>query len=52
MGKEKDTSTVVLDDELVKEIVDGTEDEEGRVIRIDPAARDKSGTVQEDEDRG
>jgi hypothetical protein len=52
MGKEKDTATVVMDDELVKEIIDGTEDEDGRVVRIDPATREKSGTEQEDEDRG
>ena len=52
MGKEKDTATVVLDDELVKEIVDGAEGEDGRVVRIDPATREKSGTVQEDDDRG
>lgn len=44
MGKEKDTATVVLDDELVKEIIEGGEgrsDGEGRVVRIDPATRDK-----------
>lgn len=52
MGKEKDTATVVMDEELVKEIVDGAEDDDGRVVRIDPAAREKSGTEQEDEDRG
>ncbi len=42
MGKEKDTATVVLDDDLVKEIIEGGEgrsDGEGRVVRIDPASR-------------
>ena len=52
MGKEKDTSTVVLDDELIKEIVEGAEEEDGRVVRIDPGAREKPGNAQEDEERG
>lgn len=53
MGKEKDTSTVVLDDELVKEIIDGAggkTDEDGRVVRIDPATREKGGAPADGEE--
>lgn len=53
MGKEKDTATVVLDDDLVKEIIDGAEgavDEEGRVVRIDPATRQRGGAPADGEE--
>jgi hypothetical protein len=55
MGKDKDTATVVLDDDLVKEIIEGGEgqsDDEGRVVRIDPAIREQgspSSRVEEED---
>jgi hypothetical protein len=55
MGKDKDTATVVLDDDLVKEIIEGGQGrsgDEGRVVRIDPATREQgsppSRTEEED----
>lgn len=55
MGKDKDmdTATVVLDDELVKEIIEGAEgrpNDEGRVVRIDPTIREQGPSPAEDED--
>lgn len=53
--KKKDTATVVLDDDLVREIIDGKDGkdgEDGRVVRIAPDKRDPSGSRPDDETGG
>lgn len=50
--KEKDTATVVLDDDLVREIIDGKDGEDGRVVRIAPDNRDPSESRPDDETGG